>query len=349
MAYFGQLEVNGSSYLVGSSLYGVCNTNPSLTSKVISTGILGRDFDQLVQGITVNIQFVRGNTQESITLQVGSTGILPVMGNAKCNQNAVLAFTYDTIDNVGYWILNAGEKTATTVMQHYDSTSMEPISGQGVAEAIAPLTGSSTAAAYGVDTEIDEYPSHDRVPTSAAVAGYVTDSFGRVNALLYKGTVGTGGDVSDVPSYDYKTGWLYRVITEGTYAGQYCEAGDLILCTSDAGAWQINVDPSHWTIIQKNISRPVSGPETATQNHVAVFGSSANTIVDSGYTIEASVPQNAVFTDTHYEDVGYISAITNLQEGTELTLASVNQGTLRIKQGLDLTKTQVSLGIQEAT
>mgnify|MGYP006896756118 CR=1 FL=1 len=55
MAYFGELKVNGTSYLVGSSLYGVCNTNASLTSKVVSTGVLGNDFTELINGITVNI------------------------------------------------------------------------------------------------------------------------------------------------------------------------------------------------------------------------------------------------------------------------------------------------------
>lgn len=38
-----------------------------------------------------------------------------------------------------------------------------------------------------------------------------------------------------------------------------------------------------------------------TQNHVVVFGADGYTVKDGGYTIESSVPKNAVFTDTTYK------------------------------------------------
>lgn len=347
MAYFGQLRVNGTSYLVGSSLYGVCPTSSNSAAKVVpTTDNLGYSFDELITGITINIQFVNGNAQETITLKVGNTNALPVQGNAKCNTNAILAFTYGKVNNVDSWILNAGEKTATTVMQTYDSTSTEPISGKGVAEAIAPLTGGTSAASLGVDTSIGNNPSNDKVPTSAAVAGYVTDSFGRVNALVYQGTMGTGGDVTNIPAAGYSAGWLYKIIQPGTYAGERCEIGDIIFAIQDAGEWQINAVAAHWTVIQKNLENSVQGPSYATQGHVATFDTNT-TLQDSGYTIGTSVPTNAVFTDTKYEDKGTIQAVTGIQPGNDFTIASASGGILHIASGIGLSKSTASTGIKE--
>jgi len=112
--------------------------------------------------------------------------MLPVHGNCKCNENAVLSFTYGQVNGVNHWILNAGEKTATTVMNTYDSTSSEPISGRGVAEAIAPLVpGGNSAANYTVETEIGANPSNSKIPTSNAVATYVNNAFASHDALVY--------------------------------------------------------------------------------------------------------------------------------------------------------------------
>ena len=256
MAYFGELVIDGNSYKVGSSLFGVCNTSADTREKVVATtDTLGSIFTDFIYGITVNIQFTNGNTVEDITLAIGNTIALPVQGNAKCNVNAVLSFTYGTINGISKWILNAGEKTATTVMQTYDSTSSEPISGRGVAEAIAPFVpGGNSAANYSVDTSIGAFPSASKVPTSAAVANYVNNAFSTKDALLYRGTIGSNGTIYQLPTSGYNAGWLYKVIDDGTYAGQQCKVGDLILATSDAVNGTVNVVNSHWLAIHTNIS-----------------------------------------------------------------------------------------------
>lgn len=350
MAYFGQLLVDNEAYLVGSTLYGVCTTAAGTSAKVVNTGILGSTFDELIEGITVNIQFVQGNTVESISLKVGSTSTLYAHGNCKCNANAVLSFTYGKVNGANRWILNAGEKTATTVMQTYDSTSSEPISGRGVAEAIAPLVpGGNSAASYSVDTEIGDNPSGAKVPTSLAVANYVNDAFAKKDALVYMGTLGATGSIIVVPSHGYSAGHVYRIVTAGTYAGYKCEVGDLILAIADAEPGQSSINSNDWTVIQTNIHNPVSGPNTATYGNVATFGASGQEIQDSGYTIQTSVPSGAVFTDTHYEDKGTVQAVTSIEEGTEFTFASITSGALNIKRGITLNKATVSIGVQEVT
>ena len=49
----------------------------------------------------------------------------------------------------------------------------------------------------------------------------------------------------------------------------------------------------------QDISGKVSGPSSATANHIATFSDTTGKVIkDSGYTIATSVPSNAVFTDT---------------------------------------------------
>ena len=347
MAYYGRLNIDGMIYMVGSSLYGSSGTSASSQTKYVSA--LNDIFDQLIPGITVHIQFTQGNTQETIVLKVGSTDALPVHGNAKCSAGQVLAFTYGTVNGTDAWILNAGEKTAVSVMQHYDSTSTEPISGKGVAEAIAPLTGGSSAAALGVDTTIGANPTNDKVPTSAAVADYVANQFDAQNILIYKGLIGSGSLLSNVPSSDYSAGWTYKVNSKGTYAGVACDIGDLVIAISDATVNQVSVNNNHWIVVQSKLVNPVSGPSTATQGHIATFGSDSQHIVDSGYTIETSVPPSAVFTDTKYEDKGTIQAVTQVGTGNDIIIASTSSGRLHLLGGLSITKDTASTGIKEAT
>lgn len=133
------------------------------------------------------------------------------------------------------------------------------------------------------------------------VENLVSTSVGAiVDVMTFKGTIGTGGTVESLPNSTAKTGWAYKVITAGTYAGQVCEVGDIIAALTDGSA---STDAT-WTVIQGNIDGAVTGPVSSTANHVATFdGATGKVVKDSGYTIETSVPAGAVFTDTTYEAI----------------------------------------------
>ena len=121
------------------------------------------------------------------------------------------------------------------------------------------------------------------------------------DVLIMKGSVGTGGNPGYLPTTGYETGWTYRVVAAGTYVGQACQPGDLIIAITDASSNQSVINNNHWLVLQSKNPLEVSGPANAVNNHIAVFdGVSGKVIKDSGYTIETSVPSNAVFTDTTY-------------------------------------------------
>lgn len=101
-----------------------------------------------------------------------------------------------------------------------------------------------------------------------------------VSGIRQKGTVGTGGTVEALPADSYTQGDMYIVKTGGTYAGQVCEPGDLILCIKTFAEEAADTD---WTVIQNNIDRAVKGPESAADGNLMAFDGTSGTVAkDSG-------------------------------------------------------------------
>ena len=164
-----------------------------------------------------------------------------------------------------------------------DSTARSNISGK------APLASPAFTGTPTAPTAADGTNS-----TQIATTAFVMNAFKANDAMIFKGTIGSSGaTVTSLPATHYQ-GWTYRVITAGTYAGQACEIGDMIICITDG----TTATDSHWTVVQSNIDGVVIGPASATDAHVAVFdGTTGKLVKDSGFTIGKSVPSNAVFTD----------------------------------------------------
>lgn len=133
--------------------------------------------------------------------------------------------------------------------------------------------------------------------TQLATTEFVMNAVGSGSeAMKFKGTIGSSGaTVTSLPA-THTAGWVYKVATAGTYAGQVCEIGDMIICTVSG----ISANDTHWAVVQNNLDGAVTGPSGSTADHVATFvGTSGKVIKDSGFTIGKSVPSNAVFTDTN--------------------------------------------------
>lgn len=151
-----------------------------------------------------------------------------------------------------------------------------------------------------------------------------------VEATVSKGQhfQGVVNSTSGLPTVNYKAGWLYSVQEAGTYAGNVCEVGDLIICIKDyASGAASNAD---WAVLQANLDGAVTGPSASVAAHVVVFdGTSGKRIKDSGFTIAANVPANAKFTDTTY------NAATDSADG--LLTASLHKKLVGIEEGADKT------------
>lgn len=121
-----------------------------------------------------------------------------------------------------------------------DLTNKPKINGAELSGNVALATlGIKGAAAKDVDTTGTAVTSTStNVPTSAAVVAYVTSKIGELpKPMQIKGTLGTAsGATATLPTAaEANTGWLYIVVTDGTYASQAAVIGDMFV--SNGSKW----------------------------------------------------------------------------------------------------------------
>jgi hypothetical protein len=112
---------------------------------------------------------------------------------------------------------------------------------------------------------------------------YVDGLFAANDAMIYKGTIGTGGTIT-IATFNalttYNAGWTYRVIEAGTIRGKVCEIGDLVTVIVDrTGSGNLDSD---FTVVQNNLDGAVIGPSSTTDGHVALFDGATGKLIKSG-------------------------------------------------------------------
>lgn len=106
----------------------------------------------------------------------------------------------------------------------------------------------------------------------------------RLVAGLNEFTVGIVDSSTPLPATDYTVGQTFRVAEAGTYAGQECETGDLIIVIKDYEAGSAaNTD---FLVVQANVDGAVTGPDASTDANIVVFdGTTGRKIKDSTVTL----------------------------------------------------------------
>lgn len=90
---------------------------------------------------------------------------------------------------------------------------------------------------------------------------------------------------NSLPESNYKAGQLWRVVSDGTYAGQKCEVGDLIICVND---YKGTYSDDDFIVVQNNINGAVTGADSSTDGELVIFsGISGKSIKNSGINIDA--------------------------------------------------------------
>lgn len=127
-------------------------------------------------------------------------------------------------------------------------------------------------------------PSDTLYPSQAAVKAYADQLIAAADAMIFKGVI----DASSNPNYPAADrGWTYRISVAGKIggaSGPNVEAGDIIICLTDATASgdQATVG-ANWNIVQTNLDGAVIGPASAVDENFARFnGTSGKLIEDSG-------------------------------------------------------------------
>jgi len=86
--------------------------------------------------------------------------------------------------------------------------------------------------------------STGQIATTKFVITEVNAGIASNDAMALRGTLGTGGTTASLPIKDYLIGWTYKVVSSGTYAGQACSIGDLMICVS---SFNITYKDADWS------------------------------------------------------------------------------------------------------
>jgi hypothetical protein len=128
---------------------------------------------------------------------------------------------------------------------------------------------------------------------------------GSNNAMVFKGTLGTGGTIEALPT-TYEVGWAYKVITAGTFAGQVCEDGDLIIAiVKRTGSGNQNAD---WVVVQENLelaNYSISIPTSGWTGSVAPF--------EIAITVNGIVSTDTPTIDINLNGVDYANVAAHLE------------------------------------
>lgn len=110
-----------------------------------------------------------------------------------------------------------------------------------------------------------------QIATTAFVINEIGSKISAAQALRFKGTIGTDGDVTELPA-NHTVGDTYVVKAAGNFAGEGCEAGDMIICVK-TGSVAANTD---WSVIQRNINGAVTG--TGLNADQLILGNGGSTV-----------------------------------------------------------------------
>jgi len=170
MSFIGKLNVDGTeTLLLGSTLYGVCETEASNPAKTVN--IPG--FDTLYENITIHVKFINTNLSTNTTLAVGSTSAKPLMmyGSTQVGQTistswepgSIITLTYDGTN----WVMN----------DHLNSTDI--VTNSQTADGLVTRGQGHVVQVWSTDASGNpgwHEPWYWRINTSEALYTYIDDA-----------------------------------------------------------------------------------------------------------------------------------------------------------------------------
>lgn len=116
----------------------------------------------------------------------------------------------------------------------------------------------------------------------------ITNHLAATDALKYKGTVGSGGTVTSLPTSNISNGDVYKVIKAGTYAGTSAKVGDLFIAIYKNSSYSWELVPSG-NEIETYLKVPTtSGGTTTLSGTIEIVGA-------EGVSVTYNTTQNKLY------------------------------------------------------
>ena len=161
--------------------------------------------------------------------------------------------------------------------------------------------------------------------------------------MIFKGSLGTGGTITTLPTASSSNeGFVYKVITDGTYASQSAKVGDTFI--SNGSAWVLipSGDEPSGTVTSVGVSAS-SGSNLSVSGSPVTSSGTITIGVASGYSIPSTTKQgqwdakqDALSSQTAYTSKGSATKVPQITTNalgqvtgiTEVTITQPNVGTL---------------------
>ena len=372
-SYIGKVQIgSGDPVLIGSTLYGICATPTGTAAKTVTSTddnsgkFINNNYDNLIQGSTIHVKFVNGNSAESnVTLQVGTTTAQPVIGKFVCDPGTIISFTLDETANQN-WVVNDNVDTNT---EYVFKTAYNASTNRVLGEADVGTAAEKDTVNALVDA--DRTTTNNNVPTATAVVQYVLDKTaglsGLTGAMHFRGSVNaippaTGtyesGDVVLAPNnkeYVYNgTNWI-ELGDEGSYVLQTSQTTDIIdevTSWSDGTLPQLTVTDTSVS----NVSVTTTGvaaaltPQQVTVPNVTQAGTATTASVSAGI-LNINVGQDTTLgTAVQFDAIGSWTTNTpTVVSSTPVTVGSASGWNAGTKPALTQTPTRVVVPVVTPT
>lgn len=228
-SYIGKVQIGSNDpVLIGSTLYGVCDTNAATTAKEVKNasgnydGYINENYDNLIRGSTIHVKFLSGNTvTEGVTLAVGTTLAKNVVGIPQCAAGTILSFTLDETEK---WVANDNiDNNTEYVFKSAYNASTNRVLGEADV---------GTAAEKDIVEDLGNNTTSTNLPTAQAVAQYVQAQTGGLSGLT--GAMHFRG-ISTTAIVDGDT--INPTISGYDFHGNGDNAGDVILYEGKEFVW----------------------------------------------------------------------------------------------------------------
>lgn len=136
-------------------------------------------------------------------------------------------------------------------------------SAYDLANAAMPKSGGTFTGAVTLNAD----PTTDLgAATKQYVDTQITSAISASDAMVFKGTLGTGGTVTAVPTSNVTKGDTYKIITAGTWAGYSgCKVGDLLIAMTTGAS--VTANTTNWAYVPSgNENETTIKYSTTTQN-----------------------------------------------------------------------------------
>lgn len=226
--------------------------------------------------------------------------------------------------------IREGAAAGATAVQPDDLNSYAPLASPA-------LTGTPTAPTANAGTNT----------TQIATTAFVTNAIsGITGAMVFKGTIGTGGTAGTaLPTSNVKVGDTYKIITAGTYAGQAAKVGDLFIASATTPTWAYvpSGDDTDVTQVTAGAGLNTTGPDSSAD------GGSITTSGTLNLTKTAVTPgtYQGITVDKYGRVTGASDQGYTTNEGT-VTSVGITQGTgVSVSGGPVTTSGNITVGLAD--